>query len=214
MERSRRKRGRGPGWKEKEEGRVTGKWKTNRTSRQWVWLDFQAAISRGSTFSWLAFVVRSLVSRRLHRCVRLSFLRFRTGTRLDFIRVHACVDVSARRPHFSTGTCSLNKRTAHALSRFHLDRSNEKRRNETTRRYGSQSVKTGESPDVRYTRNSANNRPQVYDAHVRILCHFPSFFSLFQHRHLHASKIPTNQSFFHPYRDALFIQPPLGRLLF
>lgn len=132
MERSRRKRGRGPGWKEKEEGRVTGKWKTNRTSRQWVWLDFQAAISRGSTFSWLAFVVRSLVSRRLHRCVRLSFLRFRTGTRLDFIRVCMRAWMCPRGGRIFAGTCSLNKRTAHALSRFHLDRSNEKRRNETT----------------------------------------------------------------------------------
>lgn len=60
-----------------------------------------------------------------------STFPYRYTTRF-YTRVHACVDVSARRPHFSTGTCSLNKRTAHALSRFHLDRSNEKRRNETT----------------------------------------------------------------------------------
>lgn len=139
MERSRRKRGRRTRdgkRKSRGESRVNGKL-IGRPDNG-VWLDFQAAISRGSTFSWLAFVVRSLVSRRPHRCVRLSFLRFRLQVRDSIlyvvdVHVRACVDVSARRPHFSTGTCSLNKRTAHALSRFHLDRSNGK--NEGTKRH-------------------------------------------------------------------------------
>lgn len=139
-----------------------------------------------------------------------STFPYRYTTRF-YTRVHACVDVSARRPHFSTGTCSLNKRTAHALSRFHLDRSNEKRRNETT-------------PGTAANRWKQVNRRMLgirvilpttvprYMTRMFVSCHFPSFFSLFQHRHLHASKIPTNQSFFHPYRDALFI--PLGKASF
>lgn len=136
------------------------------------------------------------------------FYRFpyRYTTRF-YMRVRGCV--SARRPHFSTGTCSLNKRTAHALSRFHLDRSNEKtkERNDTA----ANRWKTGESPDVRYTRNSANNRsPGIWRA-----CSYPLpfFFSLFffffsfPYRYLHTRAQDSYEPIFPLFRDALF--PPL-----
>lgn len=105
------------------------------------------------------------------------FYRFpyRYTTRF-YMGVRGCV--SARRPHFSTGTCSLNKRTAHALSRFHLDRSNEKkRRNETTRQPIGEKQVNRRMLGIRVI--LPTTVPQVYDAHVRILCHFSFYFFFF-----------------------------------
>lgn len=78
--------------------------------------DFQAAISRGSAFScWRLLFGRS--SAAGESVYASTYLRTHTHTR---IHAYSCTRVriqkGAEGQHFSTGTCSLNKRTAHVFS--------------------------------------------------------------------------------------------------
>lgn len=89
-----------------------------------------------------------------------------------------------------------------------------KRRNETTRQPIGEKQVNRRMLGIRVI--LPTTVPQVYDAHVRILCHFSFhfffFFFSFPYRHLHTRAQDSYEPIFPLFRDALF--PPLPWLTF